>query len=42
MTAIPRYYCHRLAGSCVTHDGDVWHEPTRSALAGPTEGEHTS
>jgi NAD(P) transhydrogenase subunit alpha len=31
-----------VAGSCVTHDGDIWHEPTRTALAGPIEGEHTS
>jgi NAD(P) transhydrogenase subunit alpha len=23
-----------VAGSCVTHDGAVWHEPTRTALEG--------
>ena len=23
-----------VAGSCVTHDGHVWHEPTRTALEG--------
>ena len=31
-----------VAGSCVTHDGAIRHEPTRTALEGPTEGEHTS
>jgi NAD(P) transhydrogenase subunit alpha len=38
----PDFEDETVAGSCVTHDGDVWHEPTRTALAGPTEGEHTS
>jgi NAD(P) transhydrogenase subunit alpha len=27
-----------VAGSCVTHDGTIWHEPTRNALEGPAEG----
>ncbi len=31
-----------VLGACVTHEGVVRHEPTRNALAGPTEGEHTS
>ena len=26
-----------VAGSCVTHDGDVRHEPTREALEGAAE-----
>ncbi|MEP7089377.1 MAG: NAD(P) transhydrogenase subunit alpha [Nocardioidaceae bacterium] len=28
-----------VTGSCVTHDGTVWHEPTRTALEGPKEEE---
>ncbi len=24
-----------VAGACVTHDGRIWHEPTRTALEGP-------
>jgi H+-translocating NAD(P) transhydrogenase subunit alpha len=28
-----------VAGSCVTHDGAIRHEPTRAAIEGPTEGE---
>jgi NAD(P) transhydrogenase subunit alpha len=31
-----------VAGSCVTHDGEIRHEPTRAALAGPGEREATS
>jgi NAD(P) transhydrogenase subunit alpha len=27
-----------VAGSCVTHDGSIRHEPTRTALEGPAEG----
>jgi NAD(P) transhydrogenase subunit alpha len=27
-----------VAGSCVTRDGAIWHEPTRLALDGPAEG----
>jgi NAD(P) transhydrogenase subunit alpha len=27
-----------VAGSCVTHDGAIWHEPTRNAIEGSTEG----
>jgi NAD(P) transhydrogenase subunit alpha len=27
-----------VAGSCVTRDGAIWHEPTRTALEGPVEG----
>jgi H+-translocating NAD(P) transhydrogenase subunit alpha len=27
-----------VAGSCVTHDGAVRHEPTRQALEGPASG----
>ena len=27
-----------VAGSCVTHDGEIRHEPTRTALAQPIEG----
>ena len=30
-----------VAGSCVTHDGVIRHEPTRAALEGPTEGEES-
>jgi NAD(P) transhydrogenase subunit alpha len=30
-----------VAGSCVTHDGAIWHEPTRTALEGPANGEVT-
>ncbi len=26
-----------VAGSCVTHDGAIWHEPTREALEGPLD-----
>jgi H+-translocating NAD(P) transhydrogenase subunit alpha len=26
-----------VSGSCVTHDGTVWHEPTRDALEGPAQ-----
>jgi H+-translocating NAD(P) transhydrogenase subunit alpha len=29
-----------VAGSCVTHDGAIRHEPTRVALEGPTEEEN--
>ncbi len=25
-----------VAGSCVTRDGQVWHEPTRTLLEGAT------
>ena len=28
-----------VAGSCVTHDGAIRHEPTRAALEGPSQGE---
>jgi NAD(P) transhydrogenase subunit alpha len=28
-----------VAGSCVTHDGTIRHEPTRAAVEGPIEGE---
>ena len=31
-----------VAGSCVTHDGAINHEPTRAAIEGPIEGEATS
>ena len=31
-----------VAGSCVTHDGAIRHEPTRAALEGPSEEETTS
>jgi H+-translocating NAD(P) transhydrogenase subunit alpha len=27
-----------VAGSCVTHDGQIRHEPTRAAIEGPAEG----
>jgi NAD(P) transhydrogenase subunit alpha len=27
-----------VAGSCVTHDGEIRHEPTREAIEGPSEG----
>jgi NAD(P) transhydrogenase subunit alpha len=27
-----------VAGSCVTHDGEIRHEPTRLALEGPADG----
>jgi NAD(P) transhydrogenase subunit alpha len=27
-----------VAGSCVTHDGAIRHEPTRAAIEGPSEG----
>ena len=30
-----------VAGSCVTHDGAIRHEPTRTALEGPATGEAT-
>jgi NAD(P) transhydrogenase subunit alpha len=30
-----------VAGSCVTHDGAIWHEPTRTALDEPVEGATT-
>jgi NAD(P) transhydrogenase subunit alpha len=26
-----------VAGSCVTHDGAIWHEPTRVAIEGPAQ-----
>ncbi len=26
-----------VAGSCVTHDGRILHEPTREAIEGPAE-----
>ncbi len=26
-----------IAGSCVTRDGTIWHEPTRAALEGPAQ-----
>ena len=28
-----------VTGSCVTHDGQIWHEPTRSLLEGPAQPE---
>ena len=28
-----------VAGSCVTHDGTIWHEPTRAAIEGPAQPE---
>jgi H+-translocating NAD(P) transhydrogenase subunit alpha len=30
-----------VAGSCVTRDGAIWHEPTRALLEGPAEGATT-
>jgi NAD(P) transhydrogenase subunit alpha len=27
-----------VAGSCVTHDGEIRHEPTREAIEGSSEG----
>jgi NAD(P) transhydrogenase subunit alpha len=30
-----------VSGSCVTHAGAVWHEPTRTALDGAATGEVT-
>ena len=28
-----------VTGSCVTHDGQIWHEPTRTLLEGPAQPE---
>ena len=28
-----------VAGSCVTHEGTIWHEPTRAAIEGPAQPE---
>lgn len=30
-----------VSGSCVTHDGRIWHEPTRDAIEGTQEGENS-
>jgi NAD(P) transhydrogenase subunit alpha len=41
MAFAPDFDDEIVAGSCVTHDGVVRHQPTRDALAGPAEGEPT-
>ena len=38
-TFAPDFDDEIVAGSCVTHEGSIRHEPTRMALEGPTEGE---
>jgi H+-translocating NAD(P) transhydrogenase subunit alpha len=37
-TFAPDFDDEIVAGSCVTHDGEIRHEPTRAALEGPAEG----
>ena len=37
-TFAPDFDDEIVAGSCVTHDGEIRHEPTRTALEGPAEG----
>jgi NAD(P) transhydrogenase subunit alpha len=35
---VPDFSDEIVAGSCVTHDGRIRHEPTREAIEGPREG----
>ncbi len=41
-TFAPDFDDEIVAGSCVTHDGAIRHEPTRAAIEGPSEGKSTS
>jgi NAD(P) transhydrogenase subunit alpha len=37
-TFAPDFEDEIVAGSCVTHDGAIWHGPTREAIEGPDPG----